>query len=82
MILNDDAPDPGRVGADLARARGLSLRNVYRFAFKGFAATIPPQAVELVRASPFVAAVVPDRELSAAGQIVPVDLSRVEVAPH
>jgi PKD repeat protein len=44
----------------LVNAGGGSLHYVYRFALRGFAATIPPQAIEGIRRNPNVLSVVPD----------------------
>lgn len=47
------ADAPGRAG-ELIRAHGGMLHHTYRWALQGFAATLPPGAVEAIRRAPIV----------------------------
>ena len=58
-----DAPGQARA---LARAHGGNLRHTYQYALKGFAAKLPPQAVEALRRNPNVELVEPDRMVTLA----------------
>lgn len=67
VTLRDGAPDPGAFADELAHTHGLIITHVYRAALWGFSAYIPPPALALVKAHPFVAGVEPVREFKLAG---------------
>jgi subtilisin family serine protease len=54
-----------------ARGRGGKIRHEFRHALKGFAATLPAAAVEVLRKDPRVLSVEPDLEVGASGVQVP-----------
>ncbi|NIP83377.1 MAG: hypothetical protein GWM90_30785, partial [Gemmatimonadetes bacterium] len=67
VLLRDDAGDPGQIGRALVSASGGTLHYVYRTALRGFAATLPPAAVEGLERSPQVLRVEPDMVVRAVG---------------
>lgn len=81
VVLRSNVLDTGRIAGQLARAQGLLLSHVYRYGLDGFAAKIPPEAVEAVRSHPAVAFIEPDRVLELAAQSMPAGVQRVEAAP-
>lgn len=68
--------DPVTVAASHA-GQGAEVTHVYRAALKGYAARMSTRAARAVAADPRVAAVVPDRQVHAVGQIVPPGIARV-----
>lgn len=54
VVFRDDVRDPPGLARRLAAENGVSPRHVYSHALKGFAATLPPQAVERLRQNPNV----------------------------
>lgn len=64
-----DAPD-GVAHAQLSRYGG-ALHGVYRHALKGFSASLPPAAIEALRANPLVYSVEPDGQMSITGAPMP-----------
>ena len=81
VTLRDTAPDPGTIATDLAVADGLMISHVYRFALEGFAAKIPPAAVEALRRHPHIRSIAPVQRYRLAGQTVPEGVHRIEAAP-
>ncbi len=67
VLLSDEVSDPGTVARQLVSAAGGRLHFVYRSALRGFAATLPPRAVDGIRNSPQVARVEPDLLARAVG---------------
>lgn len=67
VLLRDDAGDPGEAGRAVVAAAGGTLHYVYRTALRGFAATLPPAAVEGLRRNPRVVRVEPDLVVHAVG---------------
>lgn len=55
VVFRDDVADPPGLARRLAAENGATVRHVYAHALRGFAATIPPQAVEGIRRNPNVA---------------------------
>jgi subtilisin family serine protease len=54
VVLHDDVPDPEQVSDELIRTHGGTKHYQYRYSLRGFAATLPPQAVEAIRRNPRV----------------------------
>ena len=54
VVFRDDVADPPGLARRLAAEAGADVRHVYSHALRGFAATIPPQAVEGIRRNPNV----------------------------
>jgi len=73
VVLSDDANPAG-----LAKAHGLTARNVYTKVFKGFAAAIPAQAIKGLQHNPHVLWIEPDREVHAIAQTLPTGIDRID----
>lgn len=67
VTLKPDVADPVGLAHRFARAEGTTPTHVYQHALKGFAVTLPPQAVAKLEANPSVASVTPDRVVLVAG---------------
>jgi subtilisin len=65
VVLNDSVQRPGSVASDHADAHGAQISHVYRYALKGYAATIPDSRVDDVRSDPRVRLVEPDAAVHA-----------------
>jgi subtilisin family serine protease len=66
VTFRDDVRDPPGLAKRLAAGHGGSVRVTYGGALKGFAGTLPEQAVAALSRAPGVASVEPDRVVSAA----------------
>ena len=71
VVLKDSVADPGAVAAQHAKAFGGQVGHVYRHALKGYAATLSPDRLELLRANPLVAYVADDMSVSIASKPIP-----------
>ncbi|MEE9245037.1 MAG: S8 family serine peptidase [Gemmatimonadota bacterium] len=60
VVFRDDVVDPPGLARQLIATHGGSLRFTYQYALKGFAATLPTQALEGIRNNPNVAYVEAD----------------------
>src|SRR5206468_10197624 len=80
VVLKDTAADPGAVAAEHAGRYGAQVTQVYRSALKGYAATIPVNRVDTVRADPQVRFITPDGEVQAAAQAVGTGVQRIKAA--
>lgn len=60
VVFRDDTQDAPGLARQLVAAHGGSLHHTYQHALRGFAATLPPAAVEAVRRNPKVAYVEQD----------------------
>lgn len=67
-----------RVAGDQARRLGLEVRQTYRYALKGFAARIPADRLDDVRADPSVAFVEPDKLVRTTEQTLPYGIDRID----
>ncbi|HEX2091613.1 MAG TPA: S8 family serine peptidase, partial [Longimicrobiaceae bacterium] len=65
VVLNQSTPNAAAVATQLVRAHGGALHFTYENAIKGFATTMPPQAMEALRRNPDVSYVVPDGRVQA-----------------
>ncbi len=63
VVFKDHVADPRGAANQLARVHGLSVAFTYRSALKGFAATIPAQSLQRVKADPRVQFVSENREV-------------------
>jgi aqualysin 1 len=61
VLLRKDTNDPPGLARQLTNAHRGSLHHTYRFAVKGFAATLPPEAVAALQRNPNVVLIEPDR---------------------
>ena len=60
VVFKDDVGNPKSMAAEMTRGKGITTHFTYQHAIKGFAATIPEQALEGIRRNPNVAYVEPD----------------------
>jgi subtilisin family serine protease len=65
VLFKDDVRDAPGTARQLAGAHGGAIHFTYQHAVKGFAATLPPAAVEALRNNPNVASIRPDEVVSA-----------------
>jgi subtilisin len=78
VVLNPSVSNPGAVANEHAQRYGADVRYVYRYALKGFAATIPNDRLDAVRSDPRVAYVSVDAEVHALGQTLPTGINRID----
>ena len=71
VVLKDEVVDPQQVANEMAQQHGLAVSRVYQYSLKGFAARIPSQSLDAVRADPRVLYVSEDREVQTFGQAPP-----------
>src|SRR5947209_16296171 len=55
VVLRELGTDPGTVAGEHARDDGAKISHIYRNALRGFAAAIPDQRLDAVKADPRVA---------------------------
>jgi subtilisin len=78
VVLKPTVADPGAVATAQAIAYGALVTHVYRFALKGYSATIPSNRVAALRANPQVQFVSVDGKVSTADQTVGTGVARVK----
>ncbi|MDQ3637366.1 MAG: protease inhibitor I9 family protein, partial [Actinomycetota bacterium] len=79
VVLRDDAAQTSeRVASEQAGRLGLEVSQTYRNAIKGYAARIPADRLEEVRADPNVAYVEPDRIVKATEQSLPYGINLID----
>jgi subtilisin len=77
-MLKDSVASPASVAQAHAMAHHAQVGFVYSAAVKGYSAALSAAAVRALRADPQVAAVVPDREVHLAAQMLPTGINRVD----
>lgn len=87
VVFKDNVSDVNQPLNRLVTALGVRLIYTYTSALKGFAATIPDAALNIIKADPAVSYVVPDKIVSlidkpgdvkaAAAQVVPTGIKRI-----
>src|SRR5436190_21702739 len=77
VVLRNDTADPATVAQELGGAHGFRASHIYRYALKGFAASIPAQALDAIRRNPQVVRIDSDLPVQAAGQTIPTGVSRI-----
>ncbi len=77
VVLRDGA-NSAAVAQDHAARFGASVSHVYRFALRGYAASIPDARLAAVRADARVAFVSADREVHAIAQTLPTGIDRIQ----
>jgi len=90
VVLKDGVSQASeRVAGDQARRLGLEVSQTYRHALKGYAARIPDERLDDVRADPRVAYVEPDKLVKTTEQALPygidlidADVSSTEAGNH
>ena len=79
VVLKDSVSQASeRVAGDQARRLGLEVRETYRYALKGYAARIPAERLDDVRADPSVAFVEPDKVVRKTEQKLPYGINRID----
>jgi subtilisin len=78
VVLKPSVSDPGLVAAEHGRRYGAQVRYVYRYAIKGYAATIPDARLSAIRSDPRVASISVDGEVRADTQTLPTGVDRIE----
>src|SRR6266498_2580220 len=78
VVLRDDVADPGAVAQQHASANGFGVAFVYRYALKGYAASIPQQALASIARDPRVLFISEDRDVTAVGQTLPTGVDRID----
>ncbi len=72
VVLRKSVDDPGRVANAHSRNHNAQVSHVYRYALKGYAAALPPQAARAIRSDSRVAYVALDQPVRALGHTVSV----------
>jgi subtilisin family serine protease len=78
VVLNDSVNAPAAVAAEHARAQGARISHVYRWALKGYSATLSSNRLAALRADPRVAYLAADRPVHTTGQVLPTGIDRVD----
>ncbi|MDQ8168971.1 MAG: S8 family serine peptidase [Gemmatimonadota bacterium] len=65
ITFRDNVADPRATAASMVRSNGGQLHYTYTTALRGFAATLPPQAVAALANNPMIAAIEPDAIVTA-----------------
>ena len=78
VILRDTVANPAAVAARHTRAYGARVTKVYRFALKGYAATIPSNRLAPLRANDRVRFVSPDLQVRATDQVMGTGIPRIK----
>jgi subtilisin len=77
VVLHDSAR-PDAVARQQTSRLGGTLGHVYRYALKGYSATLTAAAAKALAADPSVAAVVPDSPVHIAAQTLPTGIDRID----
>ena len=77
IVFNEDV-DVDSTVADLARAHGLGVTNVYRYALRGMAAMVPEGRLNALRNDPRVAYVEANLEAHTLGGHLPTGVDRID----
>lgn len=78
VVLNPSVSNPGAVAGEHARRYGADVRYVYRYAIKGYAATIPTARLSAIRSDSRVAYVEEDRPVHMTAQTLPTGINRID----
>jgi subtilisin family serine protease len=79
VVLKDGVSQASeRVAEDQTRRLGLEVRQTYRYALKGYAARIPAERLDEVRADPSVAYVEPDKVVKTTEQTLPYGIDLID----
>src|SRR3712207_4173046 len=77
VLKEEEVRDPTAIAREHARGHGAQVLHTYRHALKGYAARIPDQRLDEVRAEERVDYIVRDATVTTAGQRVPWGIDRV-----
>ncbi|WP_041441174.1 S8 family peptidase [Thermomonospora sp. CIF 1] len=78
IVVLKDGAEPSSVAAEQTKARGGTLRHVYRSALKGYSARLTAAAAARLAKDPRVQSVEPDREVSITAQTLPTGINRID----
>jgi subtilisin len=78
VVLKSSIADPGSVAAEHGRRYGAEVRYVYRYALKGYAATISDARLSAIRSDSRVAYVEDDRPVHMTAQTLPTGINRID----
>jgi subtilisin len=78
VVFKDSVSSPAAVAREHSTRLGATVSHVYRFALRGYAATIPASRLASLRADSRVAFVSEDREVHALDQTLPTGIDRIE----
>jgi subtilisin family serine protease len=78
VVLDEDVADPATVAAQHARRFGLEVGFTYRWALKGYSATIPNARLAELRADPRVRLISEDGEVQLVAQTKPTGVNRIQ----
>jgi len=78
VVLKDSTASPDAVARSHAGRFGARVGSVYRYALKGYSATLGADRVAALRADPSVAAVAPDLPVHALAQALPTGVDRID----
>jgi subtilisin family serine protease len=76
VVLHNSAGDPGDVASEHGRSHRAEVSQVYRYALKGYAAVMSPQAATSISRDPRVDFVEADQQASAFAQNTPTGIRR------
>lgn len=77
IVVLKDGQDSDLVASELAQSQGLGLGHVYKYALRGFSATIPAARLNAIKNDPRVEYISEDREVSIFAQTLPTGVRRV-----
>jgi subtilisin len=78
VVVLKEGVDGRAVAAEHARADGVQLLQLYGSALVGYAARIPPMALERIQNDPRVEFVEPDVAVAADAQVLPTGINRID----
>jgi subtilisin len=78
VVLKATAGSPGTLASQHASRYGARVGHVYRYALRGYSASLPSSRVAALQADPNVAAVVPDLPVHAFAQTLPTGINRID----
>ncbi len=78
IVVLKDNQDSEVTAGELARSHGLGLGDVYKYALKGFAASIPENKLQAIKNDPRVEFVSEDRYVSTFAQTLPAGINRID----
>jgi len=78
VVLEDGVQDPTAVAREHAQRHGAEVLRTYRHAIKGYAARLPDQQLDRVRADGRVAYVEPDQTTRATAQTFPWGIDKID----
>jgi subtilisin len=78
VVLKSGVSNPGGVASEHARRYGADVRYVYRYALKGYAATIPVDRLSAVRSDSSVAYISDDLPVHMTVQTGPTGINRID----